>query len=97
MKAFFDGVLYHLSDCGIFVYADFRPIDKMAGLEKIINEKFEILRKEDIRRNVYHSLIIQNEAKKEIIKTRVPWYGRWFMRKYFAIENTTIYNQFKAG
>ena len=56
IEGFFNGVYYLLKDDGVFIYSDFRPQEEMADLEDILTQYFEIIKKEDIRRNVFHSM-----------------------------------------
>lgn len=41
---------------GVFVFADFRLKTEMPALESLIDEYFEVIKSEDIRRNVFHAL-----------------------------------------
>ena len=52
MTRFFESVCHVMKDSGIFVYADFRMKREMPELEKMIDEYFEVVKSEDVRRNV---------------------------------------------
>jgi len=45
-----------LKDDGVFIFSDFRYMDQYQNLDDILNEEFDVIKCEDIRRNVLHSL-----------------------------------------
>ena len=58
IDVFFAGVCKVLKPGGIFIYADFRFVGPTGTelVEESINRQFEIVKYEDITKNVFHSL-----------------------------------------
>lgn len=63
IEAFFEGVKFILKEDGIFIFSDFRPTEEMEDLRDQINSHFEVVKEEDIRRNVFQSLVQTNQMK----------------------------------
>lgn len=97
IHGFFKSVCYLLKDDGIFIISDFRFQHEMEGFEKDLESYFDVIKKEDVRRNVFHAMQLQNSIKMKALKEKIPWYMQKFMQNFFAVENSRMYNELQSG
>ena len=96
LDGFYSSVYYLLKDEGIFIYADFCMSTEIEAIEDLLTQYFDIIKKDDIRRNVLHSLDLQQEIKQQPFELYCPWYLKWFMKNFLALKDSTMYNEFKS-
>ncbi|CDW73059.1 UNKNOWN [Stylonychia lemnae] len=97
LRKFFEGVKYLLKEDGVFIYADFRQTDQYQIIDSLINENFDVLKYEDIRRNVFHAMQLQSQFKTEQILQESSWYLQLFLPFYLGLEGTKMYRDFEKG
>ena len=95
-EQFYNSVKELLKKNSIFIYIDFIDRKKFNELNKMIEQKFNIIEYDDITSNVHKSLIKTNDYKKKLLKTYFPY--NFILRKIgyelYGLKNSYIFKQF---
>jgi SAM-dependent methyltransferase len=83
---------------GVFCYSDFREKHEWAKIEGYLeNYSMKIVKKENISENVKHSLELDEDRKKELLKRTVGPFLRLFFRKMGGVKGSHIYEGLSKG
>lgn len=96
MRVFLNQVMRVLRPGGYFLFADFRPADKVNALQKSIQEAgFILIKSTDITDNVYHSLKLDSDKKKALIQDTIHKPFKKLFFEFAALKGTRTYEKFK--
>lgn len=96
ISVFLDQVMRVLRPGGYFLFADFRPADKVNALRKSIRDAgFILINDTDITDNVYHSLKLASDKKKALIQDTIQKFFKKLFFEFAAIKGTRTYEKFK--
>tara|TARA_B110000438_G_scaffold60007_1_gene60182 strand:- start:5008 stop:5817 length:810 start_codon:yes stop_codon:yes gene_type:complete len=83
---------------GVFLWADFRPVESMEGLfKKFYSSGFQLITKKDITLNIIEALDLLTESRKTAIGERVPKPIRKVFESYAGLRGGSIHNAFLSG
>jgi ubiquinone/menaquinone biosynthesis C-methylase UbiE len=97
MSVFLSQVMRVLRPGGYFLFADFRPADKVSALRKSAQDAgFFLIKDTDITDNVYHSLKLASDKKKALIQDTIHKPFKKLFFEFAAIKGTRTYEKFKS-
>ena len=95
-EKFFTEAYRVLRPDGHFLFTDFRPKEAVESTRQQLQKVgFEIVKEENITANVFASMVLENQRKIEIIKTKVPKLFRLLANYFAAAEGTPMYEGLK--
>lgn len=70
------------NETGLFLYADYFEQEQIEGVKKLLMKYFNVIKAENITPNVFHSVKIDGQTRKNRICNSVSWYARPLCKKY---------------
>jgi hypothetical protein len=75
------------------VFADFREQSAIPALEACIKNYFDIVKTEDIRKNVLQSLCLSSHMREKLVEDNAPRFMKSQMKDFVGVENTAVFNE----
>lgn len=83
---------------GYFLFADFRKRESIQSLFDSINKsKLKIIKKEDITKNVYRALDLDNGRRVKLIEQFLPKFLQKIGKQFAGVKDSELCNSFKKG
>lgn len=83
---------------GLFAYSDFRPTHEWEKTEKeLLSFSLKVAKKENISKNVMHSLKLDEARKWELIKNKLGPVLRFFFKQIGGVKGSHIYEGLNKG
>ena len=94
---FFSEVHRVLRPGGFFLFADFRPKNKLGQLQQqLADSKFKIVKNDMITKQVLEALKLSSNKREELIHMLTPKLLQSLGKKFAATEGTPTYNKFAS-
>lgn len=98
MKKFVEQVNRVLRPGGYFLFADLRPSEKIAALDKIFDDAgFEVLKKELISKGVVHAMDAFHEFKLEFFQNMVKGWLKKPLNDFAGVKGSNIHKELSNG
>lgn len=96
-ERFLDEVARVLRPGGLFLFADIRPREDVAGLRERLQERFTIVEEEFITANVIRALELDSDRKNLLIQKRAPRFLHRALQAFASVNGSPTFDAFASG